>query len=340
MHAAAMQDHLQDRMFEITPEEFEVLCKMVLIRRLETPALQVTAFRQDDGIDIEGVIDEGIIRAYLGVQVKQYAEGNTVSNNYIQRFHGALTQGNHQVGTYITSSSFTGPAVETADDLQICLVDGTTLSQGMVDRQIGVEKTGNTYEIDDEFWQAFEKPTDNDLVPSKEVPLADRFDTLRLFLRGIEATDGSKHEIQQYVADELQQEFAPRHSDLYGIAGWLLGFVHKDTPKEVNGRSVRCWGLTRDGVEYLTLHDQGNTDAATDRLIEAIRNVEIVRRVYAELERSEELTYDELREVLKVETRLSDSSVSRRSSTVATWLATLPEVEERRDGHNKKFVRV
>lgn len=339
MHAAAMQDHLHDRMFEITPEEFEVLCKMVLVRRLKTPTLQVTAFRQDEGIDIEGVIDEGIIRAYLGVQVKQYAEGNTVSNNYIQRFHGALTQGNHQVGTYITSSSFTGPAVETADDLQICLVDGTTLSQGMVDREIGVEKTGDMYEIDDEFWQAFEKPTDDDLVPSKEVPLADRFDTLRLFLRGIEATDGSKHEIQQYVADELQQEFAPRHADLYGMAGWLLGFVHKDTPKEVNGRTVRCWGLTRDGVEYIALHDRGDTDEAVGCLIEAIRGVEIIQRIYAELERAEELTYAEVREIMKAETKLSDSSISRRSSTVTTWLSTLPEVEERPHGRSKKLVR-
>jgi restriction system protein len=210
----------------------------------------------------------------------------------------------------------------------------------MVEKEIGVEKQSDTYEIDSEFWQAFEQPENKDLVPSTEVPLADRFDTLRLFLRGIEATDGSKHEIQQYVANEHQQEFASRHADLYGIAGWLLGFVHKDTPKEVNGRTVRRWGLTRDGVEYLTLHDQGNTTEATNRLVEAIRDVEIIQRIYAELERTEELTYDELREIMKVETKLSESSVSRRSSTVSTWLTTLPEVEERPHGRSKKFVKI
>lgn len=335
-----MQDHLHDRLFEFTPAEFEVLCKMVLVRRLESHALQVTAFRQDDGIDIEGVIDDGLIEAYLGVQVKQYAEGNTVSNNYIQRFHGALAQGNHQIGTYITSSSFTGPAVDSAADLQICLVDGGTLCAEMVEHRIGVQQHGETYEIDEAFWQAFDTPEDENIVPSKEVPLADRFDTLRLFLRAIEATDGSKGEIHQYVTNELERNFTPRHADLYGIAGWLLGFVHKEAPKEVNGHSVRRWGLTRDGVEYLALFDQGNTDEAEDCLVEGIRDAEIIRRIYAELEQEGELTYEELREVIRVETELSESSISRRSSTVATWLSTLPEVEERPDGRSKKFVRV
>jgi hypothetical protein len=68
-----------------------------------------------------------------------------------------------------SSSSFTEPAVETADDLQICLVDRTILSRGMLKRQIA-SKIGNTYEIDEESFQAFEKPTKDDLVLSKEVP--------------------------------------------------------------------------------------------------------------------------------------------------------------------------
>ena len=340
MQAAAMRDHLRDRMFEITPEEFEVFCKMVLVRRLDTRSLQVTAFQQDDGIDIEGVIDEGIIRALLGVQVKRYSEGNSVGNSKIHRFHGALAHANHQIGTYITSSSFTGPAESTAADLQVCLVDGELLSEIMVEHEIGVREESRGYEIHGEFWQAFDEPEDEDIVPSNEVPLADRFDTLRLFLQAIESTDGSKSEIHEYVNDELGQEFDSRHADLYGTAGWLLGFVHKDTPKSVNGREVRRWGLTRDGVKYLALSEQENHEAARQHLIEAIRSVEIVQRVYAALEEAETLTYDELREVVKRETTLSESSINRRSSTVKKWLTTLPEVEEQRHGRSKKFVRV
>jgi restriction system protein len=325
-------------MFEIDPERFEVLCKMVLVRCLDTKNLQVTAFQRDEGIDIEGVIDEGIITAWLGVQVKRYGEGNTVSNNYIQRFHGALQQGNHQIGTYITSSSFTTPATETAEDLQICLVDGATLADIMVTNEIGVTETTDTYELHDAFWHAFEQPEQEDIVPSTEVPLANSFETLRSFLIAIDESDGSKRAVHEYITQTHGESFEPRHADLYGTAGWLLGFVHKDTPLEVDGREVRRWGLTRDGVEYLALHEQGATEAARERLVEAIRDVEIIQRVYAELD--DALTYDALRDIMHRETSLSESSVQRRASTVGQWLTTNPEIEERPHGRSKKFVRV
>ena len=340
MQAAAMRDHLRDRMFEVRPAEFEILCKMVLVRRLDTRSLQVTAFQQDDGIDIEGIIDEGIIRALLGVQVKRYSEGNTVGNNKIRGLHGALAQANHQIGTCITSSSFSGPAVSAAEELQICLVDGDQLVGLMVENEIGVRKRPSGYEIDDEFWQTFDEPEQDDLVPTKEVPLANSYEALRLFLRGIEATDGSKHEIHEFVNDELGGSFVLRHADLYGIAGWLLGFVHKETPKTVDGREVRRWGLTRAGVEYLRFHDQGNTAEAREQLVAGIRDVEIVKRVYSRLEDEGELSYDEVRSIIAQESTFSESSIGRRGSTVLKWLRTLPEVEEQPHGHSKKLVRL
>lgn len=340
MKAARMQDHLRDRMFEVGPEEFEVLSKMVLVRRLDTESLRVTAFQGDQGIDIEGVIDEGIVRAWLGVQVKRYGEGNSVSNNYVQRFHGALSQSNHQIGTYITSSSFTKPAVEAAEDLQICLVDGEELSSIMVENEIGVVETTAGFEVNKDFWQAFERPEQEDVVPTREVPLANSFQTMRIFLRAIDATDGSKREVHDYVTEQQDETFTDRHADLYGTAGWLLGFVHEDTPKEVNGREVRRWGLTRSGVEYLELHEQGDENEARSHLVEAIRDVEIIQRVLDALRADGELTYDELRDVMKQETKLSEGSVNRRASTVAGWLTSLPEVEERQDGRSKKFIQI
>ena len=338
MHAARMRDHLRDRIFELDPSEFEVLCKMTLVRRLNTESLEVTAFRQDDGIDIEGVIDRGVFRAWLGVQAKRYGEGNTVSNNYIQRFHGALTQGNHQVGTYITSSSFTQPAKDAAEELQICLVDGEALTSIMVGDGIGVSETTSGYEIDEEFWEAFATPEETSVVPSREVPLANSFETLRLFLRAIRATDGSKRAVHRYVTNELGEEFDSRHADLYGTAGWLLGFVHEDTPKQVDGREVRCWGLTREGVKYLALYEENELASAQELLEKEIQDVEIVQRIYAEID--DELSYDALRTVMQRETDLSEASVARRSSTVVQWMAMLPEIEVRPDGRSKKLVRV
>lgn len=333
MKTASMQDHLRDRMFNTSPEMFEVLCKMVIARRLTTESLQVTAFRQDEGIDIEGVIDEDMLRFLFGAQVKRYEEGNTVGSNYLQRFSGALNQANYQAGTYITSSSFTKPAEKTAEELKIHLVDGETLSSTMVENGIGVKWKGEECEIDEEFWQALEKPERDDVVPSNEVPLANSFESLRKFLKAIDQTDGSKQEIDTQI-----EEFEPRHADLYGTAGWLLGFVHKDTPKKVNGREVRRWGLTKEGVEYLRLHERDQSDQAQERLVEAIRQVEIIKRVHTEIEENKELSYQELRDVITDETALSESSVSRRASTVLQWLSVLPEIDEIPDGRSKKLV--
>lgn len=340
MQSVAMQDHLRDRMLEVSPEEFEILCKMVLVRKLDSKSLQVTAFQQDEGVDIEGVIDQGVIRALLGVQVKRYSEGNTVGSRSIQQFQGALAQANHQIGTYITSSSFTGPAVDAAEELQVCLVDGELLSGVMVENEIGVLEQRDGYTIQDEFWHAFDEPEQEDTVPSKEVPLANNYDALRGFLRAIEATDGSKSEIHEYVNATLDMDFTARHADLYGIAGWLLGFVHKETPKEVNGRDVRRWGLTREGVKYLRFHEEEQNEQARELLVDSIRQVEIIQRIYSELEESGELTYDDLRDILRRETTLSESSIDRRESTVAKWLSTLPEIEEQPHGRSKKFIQM
>lgn len=335
MQAAAMQDHLRDRMYEVSPERFEILCKMVLSRRLDTRSMQVTAFRQDDGIDVEGLIDEDVVQVLFGAQVKRYDEGNTVSNGHVQRFSGALTQGNYQTGTYITSSSFTRPAKQAAEDLQIHLVDGERLASTMVSNGIGVVERLDGYELRPTFWDALAEPERTDTVPSNEVPLANSFESLRQFLAAIDETDGTRAAIHRAVP-----EFDARHADLYGTAGWLLGFVHEDTPTVADGREVRRWGLTKSGVEYLRLHESGNAEIARERLVAGVRQVEIVDRLATAIAKRGNLSYDELKTVLAAETTLSESSVTRRASTLAQWLTVLPEVEERPDGRSKQFVSV
>ncbi|WP_458206843.1 restriction endonuclease [Haladaptatus sp. NG-SE-30] len=340
MQTAAMRDTVRDRTFEVSPSEFEVLCKMVLVRKLDTESLRVTAFQNDAGIDIEGIIDEELLRARLGVQVKRYAEGNSVGLSYIQRFDGALRQGNHQIGTHITTSSYTSGAIDAADSSHICLVDGERLAELMVEHEIGVERTHTGCELDPEFWAVFEEPERDDQVPTIEVPLADSFDTLRRVLEAIDTTDGSKHKITEYVRGSTGDSFSPRHADLYATAGWLLGFAHKETPVVVDGREQRRWGLTRSGVEYLELLVRGDDEVATELLVSAIANVEIVSRARDALYGQGRLTRDQLVDVLETESELSRSSANRRASTVKKWLAMLPDVEERRDGRQTVLVRV
>ena len=205
----------------------------------------------------------------------------------------------------------------------------------MVQHRIGVTKSQDTYEMTGDFWEALAEPEQQDTVPSNEVPLANSFETRRLFLAAIEGSDGSRRAVSDTVPD-----FDSRHADLYGTAGWLLAFVHKETPKQTNGREVRRWGLTSDGKKYLKLHELGETEAARELLVAAIRDVEIVQRVYEITEADGEISYDSLRETLSVETTLSEASVARRASTVAQWLTALPGVEAVTDGRSKKFVRV
>ncbi|MFB6126745.1 MAG: hypothetical protein ABEJ79_05565 [Halolamina sp.] len=205
----------------------------------------------------------------------------------------------------------------------------------MVGNEIGATESQGNYEIREVFWDAFERPERDEVIPSREVPLANSFETLRLFLTAIAETDGSKREIDGQVA-----EFEARHADLYGTAGWLLGFVHEDAPTEATEQEVRRWGLTKRGVEYLRLRQQGDTERARRRLAEAVRQVEVVERILAELEAEGELPYDRLAERIAAETTLSESSASRRASPVSQWLTALPEVETKPDGRTKTFVLV
>jgi len=124
------------------------------------------------------------------------------------------------------------------------------------------------------------------------------------------------------------------------MAGWLLGFAHRETPTEVNGRSVQRWGLTRDGMRYLRLHENGKTGEAREHLVRGVREVEIIQRIHRRLDSAGELTLGEVREMLDSETEVSGGSVERRASSVVNWLTLLPDVEERSDGRSKKFVQV
>lgn len=75
------------------------------------------------------------------------------------------------------------------------------------------------------------------------------------------------------------------------------------------------------------------TEDTQERLVEAICDTKIVQRIYAELE--DELTYDELRNIVQRERKLSEPSGNRRGNTLAKWLTALPEVkplEDSRDG--------
>jgi restriction system protein len=110
----------------------------------------------DGGVD--GVIDQdllGLDRIY--VQAKRYADGNTVGPSAIRDFFGSLDRFKATKGLFVTASTYTAQARETAGLLskRIVLVDGSQLTRLMIRHSVGcrVEETLEIKKIDEEFFE-------------------------------------------------------------------------------------------------------------------------------------------------------------------------------------------
>lgn len=228
--------------------------------------------------------------------------------------------------------------MSSADRDSIRLIDGDRLTEIMIDSKIGVtEVEGGKYELDSSFWAAFETPEETDSIPSLEVPQADNFEIVRVVLRAVDSGSDIKPAITNYLEAETGEEWDSRQADYYGIAGWLLGFLHKEQRVEIDNRTVRRWGLTRAGEEYLDLLDREAHQDAQTRLHAAIRDVEIVARVYERLADTGALERREITDILDAETELSGTTTPRRARTVGQWLAALPEVQTTGSGSTEEY---
>lgn len=110
----------------------------------------------DNGVD--GVINQdplGVDQIYI--QAKRYAHGNNVGAGDIRDFFGALNLKKAQKGIFITTSSFTSSAIQTANGLgsRIVLIDGKELSKLMLRYNIGCRNEDVLYlkKIDEDFFE-------------------------------------------------------------------------------------------------------------------------------------------------------------------------------------------
>jgi restriction system protein len=110
----------------------------------------------DDGVD--GVIDQdtlGLDRVYI--QAKRYKHESSIGPGAIRDFFGSLDMHKATKGLFVTTSTFTKSAVETADKLgkRIVLIDGQTLAQLMVRFNVGcrVEEVFEFKKIDEAFFE-------------------------------------------------------------------------------------------------------------------------------------------------------------------------------------------
>ncbi|HEV2562643.1 MAG TPA: restriction endonuclease [Rhizomicrobium sp.] len=110
----------------------------------------------DGGVD--GVIDQdalGLDRIYI--QAKRYKDGNNVGPGAIRDFFGSLDRFKANKGLFVTTSTFSPSARETAELLskRIVLIDGAQLARLMIRHDVGcrVEETLHIKKLDEEFFE-------------------------------------------------------------------------------------------------------------------------------------------------------------------------------------------
>jgi restriction system protein len=139
---AALAEELLDRIREGTPAFFENLIVALLLAMgyggTSEDAGRALGRSGDNGVD--GVIDQdplGVDQIY--VQAKRYADGNNIGAGDIRDFFGALSLKKAQKGIFVTTSSFSPSATQTARDLgsRIVLIDGVQLARLMIRYNIG-----------------------------------------------------------------------------------------------------------------------------------------------------------------------------------------------------------
>lgn len=158
---AALSAELLDRVRSAPPAFFESLIVSLLIAMgyggSSEDAGRALGRSGDDGVD--GVIDQdplGVDQIY--VQAKRYAEGNGIGAGAIRDFFGALSLKKAHKGIFVTTSSFSPAATQTAHDLgtRIVLIDGVQLARLMIRYNIGCrdEEVLHLKKIDEDFFES------------------------------------------------------------------------------------------------------------------------------------------------------------------------------------------
>jgi restriction system protein len=157
----ALADELMQRIRSGTPAFFESLVVRLLVGMgyggsVADISKALVGGTGDGGVD--GVIDQdplGLDRIY--VQAKRYADGNTVGASAIRDFFGSLDRFKATKGLFVTASTFSSSARDTAGQLskRIVLIDGDQLTRLMIRHGIGcrIEETLYVKKVDEEFFE-------------------------------------------------------------------------------------------------------------------------------------------------------------------------------------------
>lgn len=160
---AAIESTLRAELLERILKEESAFFERLVVKLLvamgyggETVGSAAAIGRSGDG-GLDGVIDQdalGLDRVYI--QAKRFEPGKAVGPNAIRAFFGSLDIAKAAKGVFITTSSFSKQAVETADRLgkRIVLIDGERLAALMIRHDVGVRiaQTFHVKKIDEDFF--------------------------------------------------------------------------------------------------------------------------------------------------------------------------------------------
>ena len=139
-HNAEVRKKLHQRLFKISPADFEVLVAQLLVA-LGFEDVVVTQISNDGGIDVRGILVVGeVIRTRMAIQVKRWKKN--VQSPIVQQVRGSLSA--HEQGLIITTSDFSKGAYEEAqmsDKTPVALMNGEQLVALLVENDIGIQRT-------------------------------------------------------------------------------------------------------------------------------------------------------------------------------------------------------
>lgn len=139
-HLNDFKAELLGDILKLKPFAFEAFCKK-LLEVYGFKQVQVTKKTRDGGIDGFGELKIGFADFHVAFECKRYT-GTSVNHKIVNEFRGAIS-GKYTQGILFTTSDFTKGAKEVSfriGAVPIVLIDGESIVQIMIDKEMGVEK--------------------------------------------------------------------------------------------------------------------------------------------------------------------------------------------------------
>jgi restriction system protein len=136
---AQFRSKLLDRLYELTPTQFEHFARQ-LLTAYGFVRMTVTQVAKDGGIDGHGMLKVGLALMAVAFQCKRW-EGN-VPRPEVDKFRGAI-QGEFEQGLFFTTSDFTKGAMDASikkGAVPVILLNGVSIVDLMIEKEFGVQR--------------------------------------------------------------------------------------------------------------------------------------------------------------------------------------------------------